>query len=1028
MPLQKQELQINFTEGVDTKTDDKLANKPEVVQNINIDKTGTYRKRFGFNKINGSADLLNGNAEKLAVAGDSLGVVTTTNCYSYSSVGIIATGDKFSSSATINVNKKFVTQQGQAQRVGTMTAKSSHTSFTSQVISCGGYVFCYSEDDSGASQTATITILDASTNSVIKRIALFPGAVFNYDSNYLYYYYIGTGSARCSRVAFSDLSVSVVWSVSLATYTIDLTNLREVGVGNLLISGSDTSDYKPRFILIKNGAVYANYKDSAATISGTFGGRYCDADYDSLNDVVYQISANAVTGGTQYRLLKYTIGTSTAVITTRTYNQVSTAFSTERKLIGGIAYNPTTGNVFVCMPWNYYDGIGDANVTFIYNGSSANFGTGTVSATTSEQLISQPYYFNGSVYCIMQSISLNAPSTYLCSVDNLPYTITTINKPYLWPVCKLTDQSYELQVAIAGDQYSPMRINSDGTNLTLGLSNKTLSAPVFGVIYEDTIQKYAIVKLSNIQTSQSLDYAGVSHIGNGASITYDSDKFRMGGFSCAPEVSLLVSSTGGTIAAGTYNYKLIFKRIDARGNITLSAPSVDFNATTTGSTSSVRIAYNRPIISGVDDGFEYDSLELGESISSTVDYIEVYRKLSTDLNYTRVLGTSGFISNTPLLTITDTGSIDSTNLLYTAGGILENQPYPPMESFVQHASRIFAVDTLDRNRVYYSKPFDVGFAPEFPGEEFSIICSDSRSGANEPIIACGSLDDKLIIFKDDSVFAVFGDGPNSAGQGVFSEPKLISSDVGCSNPSSVVLTSAGLMFQSKKGIWLLDRSLALSYIGADIEDFNDLVITSASNMAKENQVRFTTRSGAALIYNYYYNQWSTYLNHISQDAIIYKDKFTHLTTSGLVNVENTGFTDNGSTIELRIKNGWIKLDQLVGYQRIYKMLLIGTYKSSHTIKVKIYYDYEDYAFDTYTVTPLGSGYNTTTKPSSSTIYTGGNDGVYQWQIGLNRQKCEAIKIELYDENITGESCSLTGLGLIIGLKQGLNKLASNKRF
>jgi len=51
------------------------------------------------------------------------------------------------------------------------------------------------------------------------------------------------------------------------------------------------------------------------------------------------------------------------------------------------------------------------------------------------------------------------------------------------------------------------------------------------------------------------------------------------------------------------------------------------------------------------------------------------------------------------------------------------------------------------------------------------------------------------------------------------EPSLIPTDTGTINPRSIVLTPMGIMYQSEKGIYLLDRSLQVSYIGADVEAY-----------------------------------------------------------------------------------------------------------------------------------------------------------------------------------------------------------------
>ena len=74
------------------------------------------------------------------------------------------------------------------------------------------------------------------------------------------------------------------------------------------------------------------------------------------------------------------------------------------------------------------------------------------------------------------------------------------------------------------------------------------------------------------------------------------------------------------------------------------------------------------------------------------------------------------------------------------------------------------------------------------------------------------MDDKLIIFKKDAIYYITGTGPDNTGaNGTFSDATFITSTVGCANPSSIVLMPNGIMFQSDKGIWLLDRQLGTTY-------------------------------------------------------------------------------------------------------------------------------------------------------------------------------------------------------------------------
>ena len=72
-------------------------------------------------------------------------------------------------------------------------------------------------------------------------------------------------------------------------------------------------------------------------------------------------------------------------------------------------------------------------------------------------------------------------------------------------------------------------------------------------------------------------------MGGGFISMYDSQEITEMNFHLYPEnISQNTNNSAGSIAAGTYQYKVIFFWTDARGQIHRSAPSVAVTATPTG--------------------------------------------------------------------------------------------------------------------------------------------------------------------------------------------------------------------------------------------------------------------------------------------------------------------------------------------------------------------------------------------------------------------------------------------------------------
>jgi hypothetical protein len=351
---------------------------------------------------------------------------------------------------------------------------------------------------------------------------------------------------------------------------------------------------------------------------------------------------------------------------------------------------------------------------------------------------------------------------------------------------------------------------------------------------------------------------------------------------------------------------------------------------------------------------------------------------------------------------------------------------------------VFLAGTQTTDKIYYSKKY-------VPGQSinFSALFTTQVNPAGGQITALGSMDDKLIIFKRDNIYAVYGDGPLPTGENDnFSEPILISADVGCSNINSVAYTPSGLMFMSTKGIYLLTKNLQTQYIGAMVEDYNDADITSAQLVEDVNEVRFTTSTGVTLVFNYYFEQWSTFTNQFGISSATWKNKFVYATSDGKVFKENTSvYYDDDVSYSLRLETGWLKqFTGIQGFQRVYRAALIGTYKSEHRLRIKIYYDYESYPSQVVYFNPDGVIGNDTDATygeispygDSESTYGGGLSGVYQFRMHLARQQCTALKFEIEDipdndnSQSSGESLSLVNLNLELGVKRGLSRLRASK--
>lgn len=376
--------------------------------------------------------------------------------------------------------------------------------------------------------------------------------------------------------------------------------------------------------------------------------------------------------------------------------------------------------------------------------------------------------------------------------------------------------------------------------------------------------------------------------------------------------------------------------------------------------------------------------------------------------------------------------------LYTAqlssNSELENTAPQPMNFIINHNNRIYGVSSQDTRKIVYSKQATEGRGLEF-NDTLSIIVERDKEGQDAGLVALASTENYLLCFKRSSIFAISGDGPNNVGIGeTHTLPILVSDTIGCVDPASVISVTMGAVFKSHKGFTVITKGLQIVDINAGTEAREDAKILRSLIHRKRNVAMFLTEDGEILCLDMNDNEnpikWTIFTGFLGCVDMTYSnDQLRILKQTGDVLLENDVFRDDNTFITQKMTTGWLRVGDIAEYQRVKRLFVTGEYKSDHTLKVDVSYDFEDYVDKTYTLTPI-TGYETGTKPADGTINAGGNTGVYEWDIHLARQKCSAIKFTIYDEErngIIGESFQLEGLALKIGKKAGLRKINEQKR-
>jgi hypothetical protein len=502
------------------------------------------------------------------------------------------------------------------------------------------------------------------------------------------------------------------------------------------------------------------------------------------------------------------------------------------------------------------------------------------------------------------------------------------------------------------------------------------------------------------------------------------------------------AATGGSIAAkpdtatntNAYYYQVTYEWTDNQGNAYRSAPSIPVAVTTTGSGTSGSITLNIP------------TLRLTYKTANPAKIV-IYRwSVGQQIYYQTTSITAPLLNDTTIDSVqfVDTHSdatILGNNILYTTGGVVEDVNAPGSNLLALFDTRLWLVDAEDQNLLWFSKQV-IEATPVEMSDLFTMYIAPTTSseGNTGPITSIFPMDDKLIIFKNNSIYYVNGSGPDNTGaNNQYSQPIFITSTVGCANQNSIVFMPEGLMFQSNKGIWLLDRGLNTTYIGAPVEIYNDGLVESADLIPATNQVRFVLNTGITLMYDYFYAQWGTFNGVPAISACIFQGLHTFIDSYGRVFAESPDtYLDGSNPVLLSFTTGPLRLGDLQNYQRAFFFYLLGTFYSPHVLNVSISYDYSSSPSQSTILRPLnystnyGSG--SSQSPYGQGSPYGGPGNIEQFRIFLQQQRCQALAItlqEVYDSTMDappGQGLSLSGINIILGFKNKFPTLPSSISF
>ena len=463
------------------------------------------------------------------------------------------------------------------------------------------------------------------------------------------------------------------------------------------------------------------------------------------------------------------------------------------------------------------------------------------------------------------------------------------------------------------------------------LSYFTLDVGKIGLIKDDLQNYVSLTRRSDATITQAIPLSEFKSITSGRHL-YSTPSTGLITYPFLEDTELLkFVYPGGTTSTTTiaiefqnrtYGYRYLYKWIDAKGFEYRSAPS------------------DPVIVKSEEDISETNAATLSLSTINITKkegvVIELYRTKKDSNLYRHV---------------TDIDNLKTTEKLEYIDGKADDDLGAPIEPFLNQiqpdggrlierfADRFCVAGfSVEKNKLVYSQPVSLSgnFGVSFKEDDFLILDS--------PIFAIRRMDANLIIFTEDAIYSwTIGE-----------EPTYISGSKNNSvvDANSVVETSAGIVFKSKKGIYLLTRGRELQYIGIAVQDYNHIRVLRSLEMKAQNEIRFILDSydgseddlengDRMLVYNFHYNKWSVLKGGDFRDGIVYKDDLYLIDKQGILFREEEDF--NGSSVDSVFETGWISFADHSEFKKLKAFRLTAEFEELELLGCTIFYDFNENA-------------------------------------------------------------------------------------
>lgn len=473
-------------------------------------------------------------------------------------------------------------------------------------------------------------------------------------------------------------------------------------------------------------------------------------------------------------------------------------------------------------------------------------------------------------------------------------------------------------------------------------------------------------------------------------LQYDGSQIVEVGFHNYPWVYTASAAPGaGNVENGDYAIKPTFRWDSSAGEVDRSTTASTLLETMGGGPGIITIADMPPLSITHKTRI---AVEIWRTLKNPVDDAPFYLVTSSDpadtSNPNRYIEVDNTLSTLP--SFDDALDDDAVGDLGTHpenGGNLENLTPPAAKIVIASENRLFlGAIAGDPDRVWYSKQRNVGEVAAFHD---TLVIPIPQPGGEMTGLAL--LQETLVVFRETAIYLVPGDGFDNAANGQnYGPARALSLDVGAVNQESIAVTERGVVFKSSKGWHLLGRGLDLAYIGEKIAEYDDEEPLAVNVVEAQHQVRVLTAS-RMLVLDTRANQWAEWTIDDGVHACIWNGVHIYLSSADGPMEQQADFT--GVDYGMDVETAWIKFNDLQGFARLRRLLVLGEYRSNHTLRIRLARDYQTTYFQdkTWVVSPTTVG------------------GSLQVKHGPSIQQMQAVKVRITATNdVAGEAATAGG--------------------